>query len=180
MKGMVFTELLDMVEATFGAEILEESLVEAELPHGGAYTAVGTYPHEEIVRIVMALSRRVGVPPADLAKAFGCYLFDRFSQTYGRFFTGVNHAFDLLANVETHIHSEVRKLYPDALLPTFDTSQPDADTLVMVYRSKRGFADLAEGLMLGAIQYFDEKIELSREDFTDARGKATRFILRQT
>lgn len=180
MKGMVFTELMDMVEANFGAEILEEMIEGAGLPHGGVYTAVGSYPHEEIVRLVVTLSQRVEVPVPDLVKAFGAYLFDRFSQMYGRFFVGVEHAFDFLAGVETYVHQEVRKLYPDAQLPSFDISRPDASTLIMVYRSKRGFSDLAEGLIVGAIQHFDERIALAREDFVDENGPATRFTLTQT
>lgn len=179
MKGMVFTELMDMVEATFGSEVLDDMIDGAQLPHGGAYTAVGSYPHEEIVRLVQALSECTGIAVADLVKAFGSYMFGRFHEMYGRFFSDVHHAFDFLASVETYVHQEVRKLYPDAELPTFETYQPDPGCLVMVYRSKRGFGDLAEGLVIGAIQHFDEKITLTREDFEDAQGKATRFTLQQ-
>jgi hypothetical protein len=179
MKGMVFTELMDMVEATFGPEVLEDMIDGAQLSHGGAYTAVGSYPHDEIVRLVQSLSQRTGIPVPDLVKAFGCYMFGRFHEMYGRFFCNVHHAFDFLSSVEVYVHQEVRKLYPDAELPTFETRQPGPGQLVMVYRSKRGFGDLAEGLILGAIQHFDEKIELTREDFTDEHGKATRFTLQQ-
>jgi len=54
------------------------------------------------------------------------------------------------------IHVEVRKLYPDAELPTFtcDTSTPGR--LTMLYRSSRPFADLAEGLIAGCIAHFCE------------------------
>ena len=48
MKGIVFTEFLDLVEAKFGAEVLEEMLDAADLKSGGAYTAVGYYDHAEM------------------------------------------------------------------------------------------------------------------------------------
>jgi hypothetical protein len=51
MKGIVFTEFIEMVEQRFGYEIVDELLTETELPSGGAYTAIGTYSHHEIVAI---------------------------------------------------------------------------------------------------------------------------------
>ena len=45
MKGMVFTELLDMVEDKFGIDMVDSIIEDADLPVSkGVYTAVGTYP----------------------------------------------------------------------------------------------------------------------------------------
>ena len=66
MKGIVFTEFMDMVE-----DIIEKSL----LPNDGAYTAVGTYNHEEIVRMIANLSQVVDIPVTTLLEVFGKYLF---------------------------------------------------------------------------------------------------------
>jgi len=46
MKGMVFTEFMDMVEEVLSADILEDIIEKSELPNDGAYTALGTYSHE--------------------------------------------------------------------------------------------------------------------------------------
>ncbi len=43
MKGIVFTELIDMVEATFGEDMMDDVFDDCDLESGGAYTAVGTY-----------------------------------------------------------------------------------------------------------------------------------------
>jgi hypothetical protein len=48
---------------------------------------------------------------------------------------------------------------------------------VFVYRSKRPFADLAEGLIRGCIRYFNEEIDLTREDLPSDGGAHTRFTL---
>jgi hypothetical protein len=177
MKGMVFTELMDMVEASFGETVLEEMIDGAQLSHGGSYTAVGSYPHEEIVRLVISLSKQVHVPVPDLVKAFGVHLFGRFTEAYGRFFKDAKNAFDFLSGVESYIHVEVLKLYPDAELPSFDVHQANEHTLIMVYRSKRGFGDLAEGLIMGAIKHFNESISLERQSIHDEKGEAIVFTL---
>jgi len=56
MKGVVFTEFLDMVEAKFSADMVDDIIDDAKLASGGAYTAVGTYPHSEMVALGVALA----------------------------------------------------------------------------------------------------------------------------
>ena len=55
MKGIIFTEFFDLVEKTFGFDVAERLLDECDLPSGGAYTAVGTYDHSEILTLVGSL-----------------------------------------------------------------------------------------------------------------------------
>ena len=53
MKGIVFTEFLDMVEERFGYEVVDQIISESKLSTDGIYTSVGTYPHSEIVKLLM-------------------------------------------------------------------------------------------------------------------------------
>ena len=177
MKGMVFTEFLEMVEDTFGWEIAEDIVEESNLPSGGAYTSVGTYDHKEMVTMVVALSEKTGLDIPTLLKAYGKHLFGRFSTLYGTFFEGVSGTFDFLKSIDQYIHVEVRKLYPDAELPKFDYEYPNDETLVMIYSSKRPFADFAEGLLMGCLEHFGESIEIHREDLNEANGTEAKFTL---
>ncbi|MGH8354618.1 MAG: heme NO-binding domain-containing protein [Pseudomonas sp.] len=179
MKGIVFTEFLEMVEQRFGLETLDRVIIQAQPPNDGAYTAVGTYDHQELVRLVVALSEATRVPAADLIKAFGEHLFQRFTQTYPSLFLGVDSAFNFLRSIEHYIHVEVRKLYPDAELPAFTYESHAANQLVMLYQSRRPFADLAEGLIRGCIDHFGENIELQREDLESGQTNRSRFTLTQ-
>ena len=176
MKGVVFTEFLEMVEQRFSPDMVDDVIDDARLPHGGVYTAVGTYPHGEIVAMVVALSQRAGLPVPDLIRAFGEHLFGRFVQAYPAFFTGVKDAFGFLSGIEDIIHAEVRKLYPDAELPRFIVEYHDSDRLVLLYQSPRHFEDLAEGLMHGCVTHFKEPIRITR-DTTTAAHDAQRFVL---
>ena len=71
----------------------------------------------------------------------------------------------------------VDHIYPDAELPRFDTSRPDANTLVMVYTSGRPFATLAQGLINGCIAHYEEPMSLHMEDLSDGASTHVRFTL---
>ncbi len=181
MKGVVFTEFLEMVEDRFSADMVDDIIDDADLPSGGAYTAIGTYPHEEIVALVAALSERSGIPVPDLLKVYGEHLFGIFVRGYPGFFTGVTDAFAFLAGIEDIIHAEVRKLYPDAELPRFDVEYcDDGRELTLVYDSRRHFEDLAEGLMLGCVAHFGGNIAIRREVLGGGDARKERFILTRT
>ena len=178
MKGIVFTEFLDMVETTFSPDMVDSIVQAAALPNGGAYTAVGTYPHAEMGRLVGALSARCGTPPGELLRRYGQHLFSRFHQDYAHFFQDAKDSFGFLARVQGVIHVEVRKLYPDAELPEFETASASDHHLRMTYRSPRCLGDFAEGLIQGCIAHFGDNISLQRRD--DAGGRTVIFDLSRT
>jgi hypothetical protein len=175
MKGMVFTEFLEMVEERFSPSLADQIITAANLPSGGAYTAVGTYDQGEMWSLVIELGKASGIPVPQLMREFGEHLFHRLTAGYPGFFDGVASTFDFLQGLETAVHSEVRKLYPDAELPQFDVSERSTDRMVMVYRSTRHFADLAEGLLRGCVAHFGERFDIAREDLPADRGSVVRF-----
>lgn len=178
MKGIVFSEFIEMVEDNFSPEVADNIIEKADLPSGGAYTSVGTYDHTEIITLVGLLSDETGMPAADLVKAFGTHLATRFSTLYPTFFTGIESTFDFLETIEEHVHVEVKKLYPDAELPTFSTER-EGDVLKMTYRSRRPFADLAEGLIGGCANFYGESVASEREDSRDGDYYQTLFTLKR-
>ncbi|MGB0522987.1 MAG: heme NO-binding domain-containing protein [Flammeovirgaceae bacterium] len=163
MKGIIFSEFLEMVEQQFGIDVLDHIIQHSDLPSGGSYTAVGTYHHSEMVALVISLSQKSGISVSELLKTYGAYQFKRFAILYPTFFDGVTSAFDFLEGLESYIHPEVRKLYPDAELPRFDTQRMDENTLQMTYKSERHLGDFAEGLIQGCLSHFQEQATISQE-----------------
>lgn len=179
MKGVVFTEFLEMVEQVFSPDMVDDIIDASDLPSGGAYTAVGTYPHAEMVSLVVALSEKSEIPVDQLLKTYGRHLFSRFAVLYPGFFSGLTSSFALLSGIENVIHAEVRKLYPDADLPTFTVEHSDDNQLVLVYQSARHFEDLAEGLIEGCICHFKESITCERQTIGSGDSRSERFTLRR-
>ncbi|NIK78008.1 hypothetical protein FHS15_003146 [Paenibacillus castaneae] len=175
MKGMIFTAFLEMVENKFSLNLADEIIEASDLPSGGSYTTVGTYDHNEMIKLVVQLSERTSIPVADLVRTFGEYLFSQLLEMHAYFLEENSSVFEFLQKVDSYIHVEVRKLYPDAELPAFHYETSIPGTLIMTYRSSRPFADLAEGLIIGSINHYGEKIDVKRQDLSD--GNATRFEL---
>lgn len=176
MKGIVFTEFLEMVEEKFGYEVVDQIIEESKLPSGGAYTSVGTYSHAEMVQLLTGLSQKTNKDVPSLLKAFALYFFDTLEKNYPQFLERANGAFDFLESIENYIHVEVKKLYPDAELPTFETKMVADNSLEMIYTSERAMADFAEGLMERAIAYYGEKVTIARKKLRED-GKRVQFIV---
>ncbi|ELR73075.1 Guanylate cyclase-related protein [Fulvivirga imtechensis AK7] len=179
MKGLVFTEFLNQVEEQFGLETLDKVLYSSNLnlKSGGVYTAVGTYPHSELIGLVQELSKEAKIPVPELLKSFGKYLFTVFEKNYGSLFLSIRTSLDLLEKVESYIHVEVQKLYPDAELPTLEKSRISENCLLMVYKSNRRLADFAEGLILGCAEYFGERLSIIKEDLSNGEGREVKFTI---
>lgn len=178
MKGIVFTEFIELMETKFGANMAEQVIMDANLPSGGVYTRVGTYDHDEIVALVLTLSEKTGLAVPDLIQAFGTHLLRRFTVLFPAFFAELPEITDFLMKVDDYIHAEVRKLYPDATLPNLQAHLQDNGDLEMIYKSDRMMGDLAEGLIAGAIEHFGQSHDYQRQDL-DQEGEAQciRFMI---
>ena len=132
-----------------------------------------------MLKMLDELHGAVGLPHKALIMAFAEWLFSTFLKVHPEFFERVNGSFDFLFGIETVIHSEVRRLYPDARLPDFVCERRTETELVMDYTSWRPFADLAEGLIQAASAHFGEKVEIIREAGPTEDGRSARFILKR-
>jgi hypothetical protein len=176
MKGVVFVEFIEMIDTSFSIEMSDRLIEMSDLPSGGIYTSVGTYDPKEMVTLVGNLSSLTQTPVSDLLKSFGRYLFKRFVENFPDFFKGITSSIDFLSQVDSYVHLEVRKLYQDAELPTFECTTPEPDLLHMKYESKRNLPDLAEGLILGCIEHFGESLKIARKSLPE-NPLATLFII---
>lgn len=164
MKGLIFTELLELVEERFGYATANKIVESSLLPSGGVYTAVGTYDHKEVYVLVDRLSLETGIPSSALYRVFGEHLFSRLVKGYPHLIRRDNGLFAFLESIHGYIHIEVKKMYPDSQLPDFECTRVSENVLQMLYRSERNLGDLAYGLMAGAIAFFGAKGDIQMEE----------------
>ncbi len=164
MKGIVFTELFDMVEEAHGYAAVDNLIRNCKLSTDGVYTSVGTYPSSDMFVLVGTLSEQLSTPIPDLLFAFGGHLFHTFTQKYQSFFQDHTHAFDFLVTLHDHIHVEVKKLYPDAELPNFEYQRANNQYMEMTYTSERKMSDLANGLLHHCLGYYDHRFKIEKEN----------------
>ncbi len=174
MKGLVFTTFYAHCEESWGAEMLDDIIEDADLPNKGAYTSVGTYPFQEMVALITALVRRTGVPLAQILEGFGHFCFGKWVAYVPAHFENKD-LFDIMAGVNDFHEYEVRKLYPDAELPSFEVESRDDRTLVLRYVSCKPLADLAAGVIKGAAAFLGEKIVIRHWPVADGTEAHVRF-----
>ena len=176
MKGVVFTEFIEMVEQKFGFEVSDKIISNANLASDGVYTSVGTYPESEMISLLTNLEKEVNIEIPVLLNTFGYYLFGRFSVLYPHFFVEKKSAFEFLKTIQDYIHVEVLKLYPDAKLPTIQVNICNETTMELIYNSERKLGQLALGLIKGCAEYFNEKIKIDLEPI-EKDGSKIKFVL---
>jgi hypothetical protein len=173
MKGIVFTEFLDLVEDKFGIEMVDKIISQSNLESGGAYTSVGTYSFSEMLQLVTNLSGNTGVSTDDLLLVYAEHFFSVIETSYPGLLATYKDPIEMLASIEDHIHVEVQKIYPDAELPTFIVEEKTENSIIMVYKSSRAMHHFGLGLMNKTFEHFKTKasivLEKIKEDGTEVR-----------
>ncbi|MAZ26033.1 MAG: hypothetical protein CL868_03015 [Cytophagaceae bacterium] len=167
MKGIVFTELLELVEEKFGLQMVDEIITASNLESNGVYTAVGTYSFAEMISLLTNLSERTQLSIDDLLLVYSQHFFKVLKDSYPGLLLSYTNPLDLLASIESHIHVEVRKIYPDAELPTFIVIEQKEKSLRMIYKSSRKMASFGLGLMQETFKHFDKGCEITMDKIKD-------------
>jgi len=162
MRGIIFTELYELVEQKFGFELLDDIIVDLELTNDGAYSSTGNYPFSELLNILVKLHEHTKIPINTLLEVFGEYLFKRLLDMHPEFALTDN-VLDFLDNVENYIHIEVKKLYPDAELPKFKIVSKDENSFKFYYISSKKLHYLAKGLIQGLSNHYNQPLEIKME-----------------
>lgn len=179
MRGTIFVELIKMAEDAFGEDVVDAVLEKTDLENDGAFTTVGNYPCSELIKIVMAFSAHSNISPEVLQRKFGHWMINHFNETFPAFFEGKADSFAMLEAVDSEIHVEVAKLYPDAELPVFATQRLAPDHLIMTYSSPRPLVEFCQGMIEACLERFGQSADIQRTA-VPSPSNATRFDIRLT
>ncbi|WP_152287286.1 heme NO-binding domain-containing protein [Flavicella marina] len=176
MKGIVFTEFLDLVENKFGLVMVDKIISQSKLESGGAYTAIGTYAFSEMLQLLKNLNKNTGIAIDDLLLVYAEHFFSVLENSYPALLNQYRDPIELLASIENHIHVEVRKIYPDAELPEFVVLEKSKNSLIMLYRSNRAMHHFGLGLMNKTFEHFNSTAEIILEKIKED-GTEVKFII---
>ncbi|WP_203258925.1 heme NO-binding domain-containing protein [Hyunsoonleella ulvae] len=176
MKGIVFTEFLDLVEDKFGLEMVDKIIQSSDLESGGIYTSVGTYKFSEMLQLLQHLSASTGMSIDDLLLVYAEHFFGVLEDSYPGLLATYSGPIEMLASIENHIHIEVRKIYPDAELPTFEVVEKSKDSLVMIYKSSRAMHHFGLGLMNKTFEHFNSTADIVLEKLKED-GTEVKFVI---
>ncbi len=178
MKGVLFNVVEEVVTAAWSPEMWDEALDHAGA--SGSYTSLGNYPAGELVGIIGAVSALSGLSVPEVVVAAGRAGYGRLvvraPDLVGQFGSWQ----DLLAHLDDVIHPEVLKVYPDASVPKFRVVERDASSLLLDYESALRLCRLAEGLVLGAGDWYGTALSVTHESCVLDGGAACHLRIRET
>ena len=176
MKGIVFTEFLDLVEERFGLEMVDAIISQSKLESKGVYTSIGTYSFSELLQLLQNLKIQTGISIDNLLLIYGEHFFSVIETNYKDLLSSYNDPIEMLASIENHIHVEVRKIYNDAELPTFIIKKKTKTTLILIYKSSRSMHHFGLGLMNKTFEHFNSKATIILEKIKKD-GTEVKFII---
>jgi hypothetical protein len=177
LKGILFVAFVDFLEMHTDVATAQEIINQAELDSLGAYSRVGLYDYQELIKLLVSAADRLDRTADELLEGYAEHLMSMFHREYPEVFDGATCAGDILKNLDSHIHIQVQKLYPDAELPSFDYQVIDG-LIHLEYQSPRPLAAVAKSLTSACIKHFatGEKI-ISSQISKD--GKSAKFIIQK-
>ena len=178
MKGIVFTEFLELVEEKFGLEVVDEIITNSNLPSNGIYTSVGTYSFSEMLQLLQNLSSKTKISIDNLLLVYGEHFFSVIEKSYPGLLATYKDPIEMLSSIENHIHIEVRKIYPDAELPTFIVIEKTENSLIMDYNSSRAMHHFGLGLMNKTFEHFNSSAVIELQKIKED-GTQVRFVIKK-
>ena len=156
MKGIVFNLLEQAIGAEHGEDMWDDLLEATGLE--GAYTSLGNYADEQLVRLLKATSGVLGRSADEVERWLGRSAMGPLSKLYPDFFTPHSGTKAFVLTLNEIIHPEVRKLYPGADVPVFSFESRSEAQLSVGYSSARKMCAFAEGLIQGAAVHYGEQV----------------------
>jgi hypothetical protein len=156
VKGLLFDVVREVVADLLGEDAWDRAIESAG--YEGSYTSLGNYPDAEMATLVVLLAESAGLSVDDTLRTVGIHGWRHLEQRQPELVAGVDDLGTLLHSLNHVVHTEVRKLYPDSLVPQFDIADEGPGRWLVTYESERRMCRLAEGLLIG---------------FSDSRGIST-------
>jgi hypothetical protein len=174
MKGIVFNLLAEVVAMQHGEDVWDDLLQTTGLD--GVYTSLGSYPDEDMGKLVEAASTMLDSNPGAILRWFGHAAMPLLAERYPEFYAGHPDTRSFLLTLNDIIHPEVKKLYPGAIPPIFEFDTSDRDVLQIGYRSARRLCALAEGFIFGAAAHYRQSAHIEHPQCLH-RGDARCLLL---
>lgn len=183
MKGIIFTEFLDLVEERFGLEMVDQIICQSRLESQGAYTSIGTYNFYEFLQLLHHLSKNKSISIINLLEVYAVQIFSAMDTIHPEVLTSYKNPIEMIAAMNDHIEIifNIKNATPlEALeaksfspLPHFTVKEKTKNLLIIKYTSNRGMQHFWLGLMHEMFKHFNETativLEIINKDGTEIK-----------
>jgi len=115
------------------------------------------YPDDEVMSFIKELSSSLGMSTSSVFKEFANFWVKTYAtRRFSTYFSKYKTAKDFLKAMNT-VHQFIVKVAKGATPPSFTYEEPDENTLIMTYHSKRGLTDLFYYLVLAICDKYNQR-----------------------
>ncbi len=175
MKGSIFKLLADFVDQTYGPDAFEDLVDATDLETAEPFVGPGNYPASDLLALVDTAVTTHEVEVEPLLRAFGRHSFPALARSVPTLLEGLDDPHSLLLNLETVIHTEVRKLDPEASPARFSAVEHGPGVLTLNYESDFGLFALVEGFLDGLADWYGVPVGYERRSTAGTSGS---FLVR--
>lgn len=159
MKGTIFKLLEDFVDATYGPDAFDHLVEETVLETVEPYVGPGNYPPGDLLALVATAVAAHDTTVEQLLRAFGRHAFPSLARSVPSLIAGLDTPHAFLCGLESMIHTEVRKLDPEASPARFTVTDVDETEILLRYESPFGLFPLVEGFLDGVADWYETPLD---------------------
>ncbi|NMP32089.1 hypothetical protein HII17_10965 [Thalassotalea sp. M1531] len=171
MKGAIFCGYAEFIEQNHGLMTWLEIIDKSELATSSSFIATELYDDNILVELLTITSDILGVTVSEILTSFGKILFPKLMEAAKHHVDKCDNIFDFLDHVENVIHIEVKKADPLAYTPSLILDKISNNKLLLKYTSHRQVCFLAEGLIYGAANHFNQQVTIEHISCTHQGDK---------
>ncbi|SHJ54774.1 Methyl-accepting chemotaxis protein [Anaerobranca californiensis DSM 14826] len=159
MKGTLMAAWMNSAKKLYGSEIVEKNMKQANWDKDHIIKPTEDIQEDIPKKIMAGIAKDVGIPVSEVWQAIGKENIYSFFKLYPSYFKQQN-LFSFLSSMDD-IHTIITNKMPGATPPRLIMEVISNTEAKITYISKREMYDYLYGLMLGAAEFFNEKLEIT-------------------
>lgn len=164
MKGTVVGTWVRTCKKLYGNDIVESALDQVKLGRGKIFSPVEDVEDNTVYKLIEIISNGVNKNKDEVWESIGIDNIGGFFDTFPAFFEHEN-LYSFFKSL-FDIHVVMTKKFPGAKPPLVSIEPISKREAVFTYKSKRGMFAYLKGLIEGAAEFFNEKIEVEELERT--------------
>lgn len=170
MKGSVVSIWLSTIENVWGQNVKVQAMDSVGWSADKMISPLDDIDDQTIFSVMGNVGSQVGISTEEVWKILGRNNVKSFSKWFPSFFERSSlKAFLMMMD---SVHAQLTKMIKGAKPPRLIPQEIDNTTFTITYQSSRGLFDYLQGLMEGAAEFFNEKMEveiLDKSKLSDGR-----------